>query len=1019
MSQNPTAVAPRSAAPTDRHDGGTNGTSNGASNGSAGDHRADGRPADARGAGPLDLSAAVNAEYLDGQYGRYLADPQSVGGDWRAFFAGFDLGAGGVAGAAGHDGSAPSADDHAVPVGGRFAARDDARSVVHAPNAGDVPTAELSAMGVYDLVHTYREIGHACSTLDPLSDAPRVPHPLLALDNFGMTDDDMDAPVGTGGFAGPVDGTLRDLIDKLQRTYCGTVGVEFTHVADRGQREWLQARMEPGYNHADLTADEKRYTLFQLVAAEEFEQYLHRAFVGKKRFSAEGAEAMVPLLNTVAEDFARLGGEQVIFTMAHRGRLNVLAHVLNKPYETMMAEFEGTNSTPEGVEGDGDVKYHLGYANHRELKADDGTELSVKVSLLPNPSHLELVNPIQQGIVRCKQEWLPDPERRKVVPVTIHGDAAFCGQGIVIETLNLSELPGYRTGGTIHVIVNNQIGFTTPPKQGRFTPYATDMAKAIQAPIFHVNGDDPEAVVDVAKLAIAFRQEFRVDVIIDLYCYRRFGHNEQDEASFTQPVMARKILAHPTVRTIYADKLLAEGVVTPGDLDGMRASVLDRLKVAREAAKETRPREKVPSFSGVWRGMGRAGSDWSADTAVDRATLEKVAATQAALPDDFTVHPKLKKTLDARVEAVRTGRGIDWGTGEMLALGSLLLEGHGVRFTGQDVERGTFSHRHAVLHDHDDGSAYVPLQHIAEGQAPFTILNTMLSEEATVGFEWGFASADPRNLVVWEAQFGDFVNGAQALIDQVLSSAESKWRYMNGLVLNLPHGYEGAGPEHSNAYLDRFLSLCAEGNMQVAVPSTPAQYFHLLRRQVHRDFRKPLVLMMPKSLLRRPDAASDLSAFTDASLRLVIDDEGFAGDVEKVRRVVLCTGKVYYALDAARQKAGQADVAIVRVEQLYPWPEAEVEAAVNRYGGGGAEVVWAQEEPKNRGAWGYAQPRLRELFPGRAPTYVGRDAAASPSTGSPAAHEREERELVADALSVPPKAVPASAVAASQAGVGS
>ena len=951
------------------------------------------------------FATPANADYIDGLYDRYRADPASVGEDWRSFFAGFDFAANGsmngavngsMNGSMNGQAIKPTAAEPAEPSAEPSAAP---LSPVAAPPDA-VPTAELSAMGVYDLVHTFREIGHACSRLDPLSDRDRCAHPLLDLANFGMSDADADKPVGTGGFLGATDGTLGDLLAKLEATYAGTIGVEFTHVADKNQREWLQERMEPALNHPALTPEAKKSLLYQLVAAEEFEQYLHRAFVGKKRFSVEGAESLIPMVNTIVEGAARLGGRQVICSMAHRGRLNLLAHVLNKPYETLLAEFEGTSEPPEGVEGDGDVKYHLGYANTRDLAGG----LSIKVSLLPNPSHLELVNPIQQGIVRCKQEWLPDPDRTQVIPVTIHGDAAFNGQGIVAETLQLSELPGYQTGGTIHIIVNNQIGFTTPPKQGRFTPYATDMAKAIQAPIFHVNGDDPEAVAHVAGLAIGFREQFKVDVILDLYCYRRYGHNEQDEPSFTQPTMYRAIAAHPTVRALYADKLLAEGVVTQAELDGMKAGVVGRLDAARAAAKEARPRERVPTLRGAWSGMTRAGADWSADTAVDRATLQKVVATLEQMPAGFTVHPKLKKLMAGRVNAVETGEGIDWGCGEMLALGTLLLEGSGVRFTGQDVERGTFSHRHAVLHDYETGETYTPLQHVSPEQGPFTILNSMLSEAAVVGFEWGFASADPRNLVVWEAQFGDFVNGAQTIIDQVMASAESKWRYLNGLVLNLPHGYEGAGPEHSNAYVERFLSLCAEGNMQVSMPSTPAQYFHLLRRQLHRDFRKPLVLFMPKSLLRKPEASSRIEAFTDESLQLVIDDAAVQEGKgrERVKRVLLCAGKVYYALDAARQKNKQRDVAIVRVEQFYPFPEAEIAAAIGRYNRS-AEVVWVQEEPKNRGAWSFLQPRLREMLPDQLLTYVGRPAAASPSTGNAAAHEREERELVADALTVQSK----------------
>jgi 2-oxoglutarate dehydrogenase E1 component len=605
-----------------------------------------------------------------------------------------------------------------------------------------------------------------------------------------------------------------------------------------------------------------------------------------------------------------------------------------------------------------------------------------------------------------------------VVPICLHGDAAFTGQGIVAETLNLSELKGYRTGGTIHVIVNNQIGFTTPPNQGRFTPYPTDIAKAIQAPVFHVNGDDPEAVFHVSKLAIAFRQRFKQDVMIDLWCYRRYGHNEQDEPSFTQPLMYKAIKGHKSVREIYAQRLLDEGTVTEAELSTMREELLERFKSAREQAQIEKFRGKVPSFSGVWKGLGRAPedyNDWEIDTRASRETLEKVVSPLAKVPSGFTIHPKLKKLLQGRIDAVKSGEGIDWGTGEMLALGSLLLEKTNVRFTGQDVERGTFSHRHQVLHDYNDGTVWRPLQHVGgggkhENQGKLEIINTMLSEEAVLAFEWGFSSADPRNLVIWEAQFGDFVNGAQNLIDQILAAAEGKWRYMSGLVLNLPHGYEGQGPEHSNAYLERWLSLCADHNMQVAVPTTPAQYFHMLRRQIERPFRKPLILMMPKSLLRKADAASSIADFTERGLQLVIDDPELAADkrAEKVRRVILCSGKVYYTLEAARKEKGRHDVALVRVEQLYPFPETQIRRIVERYRKAG-EIFWAQEEPQNRGAWSFIHPRLREMFPDRLVEYRGREASASPATGSQKMHALEESEFVEDALTSTGKAVTVAA----------
>ena len=931
-----------------------------------------------------------NGQYIDEMYARYLADPQSVDPQWQAFFAGFALGTGDA-----------GRDVAAIPA------------VTGMVGAAAVEQLEATTpVGIYDLVHTYREFGHFEANLNPLAaelGEVRKPHPMLSLENFGLHDQPAELQIGTGGFRGPCDGTLGDLVSKLRQTYCGNIGVEYTGIGDKEQRDWLAEQMEPVLNRPQLSPEQKKHILRQIIAAEEFEQYLHRAFVGSKRFSVEGAEALVPLLNTIIELAAELGGEQAIAAMAHRGRLNILAHILAKPYETMLAEFAETNT--EDDSGDGDVKYHHGFANHRTVKTDVGeNQYAIKVSLLPNPSHLELINPIQQGIIRCKQQWLLDGNRLKVVPITLHGDASFCGQGIVFETLNLSELPGYRTGGTIHIITNNQIGFTTPPSQGRFTPYPTDVAKAIQAPVFHVNGDDPEAVWHVGRLAIGFRQKFAQDVFIDLVCYRKYGHNETDEPSFTQPLMYKAIKEHKSVRELYTARLLEEGIVSEEEVAQMKQVVLDRLKAAREAAMVEKPRAKVPTFSGVWRGFGRAPKDyrqWQTSTSVPRQTLERVVAVLEKLPSDFSVHPKLKKQLDARVESVRGGEGIDWGTAEMLALGSLLLEGTNVRFTGQDVERGTFSHRHAVLWDYSTGEKYRPLQYVGgagkdEGQGRFEIINSMLSEEAVLGFEWGFASADPKNLVIWEAQFGDFVNGAQTIIDQILVAAESKWGYTNGMVLNLPHGYEGLGPEHSNAYVERFLSMCAENNIQVCYPSTPAQYFHLLRRQIRRKFRKPLVLMMPKSLLRKVEAASRIEEFTEGQLQLLIDDPAIK-QPERVRRLLLCSGKIYFLLDAARKEKGRDDIAIARVEQFYPFPEHELRAIVDRYHKA-AEIVWVQEEVRNRGAWSFMQPRLREMFPDRLIDYRGRPEAASPATGSYKGHLLEEQKLIAEALETSGKA---------------
>jgi 2-oxoglutarate dehydrogenase E1 component len=935
----------------------------------------------------FDFVNRANADYIDRLYQQYQKEPRSVEDHWKAFFAGFEMGLDRTAA-----GSAPVA-------------------------AGGVET-EWSQAGIFDLVHSYRELGHFVAKLDPLGhDRPN--HPLLDLSNFCITTAFLDRPVSGGGFLGWTSGTLRDLVEKLRATYCRDIGVEFTGISDKAQRDWLTQRMEPILNRPTLTVPENRALMYQLVAAEEFEQYLQNkdGFKGKKRFSLEGGEALIPLLNTIIEEGAVVGVEKIIMGMSHRGRLNTLAHVLNKPYEVILSEFMETNLAPDH-EGDGDVKYHLGYANIRATASGK----RIKVSLLPNPSHLELVDPIQQGIVRCQQEITNDKDRTRVVPVTIHGDAAFTGQGIVSETLNLSELHGFRTGGTIHIIVNNQIGFTTPPGQGRFTPYPTDVAKMIQAPIFHVNGDDPEAVIWAAKLAIGFRQQFKCDVFIDMWCYRRYGHNEQDEPEFTQPNMYREIKAHKTTRILYAEKMVEQNRISQPDLDAMKNIVLERLDQARILAVEEKPRMKVPAFSGVWKGFGKPGTDWTAKTGVARDVLKKISDAANKFPANFTPHSKAVRILNGRAEMVNSGKGIDFGCAEMLAFGTLLLEGTPIRFTGQDVERGTFSHRHAVLHDFKTGELYTPLKNLSEKQAKFFICNTMLSELAVLGFEWGYASADPRNLVCWEAQFGDFVNGAQSIIDQIMASAESKWRYQNGLCVLLPHGYEGMGPEHSNAYIERFLGLCAENNMQVVIPSTPASYFHVLRRQANRKFRKPLILMMPKALLKQGLSTID-ELIGDSQFQLVIDDPANLS-AQNVKRVLLCSGKVYHGLlqnrDFEKDTNGKwvaradkiTDTALVRVEQPYPFPAREISSIFAKYRNA-RQILWVQEEPRNRGCWTFMEPRVRELLPaGASLTYCGRDEAASPATGSAKMHAMEEEELFDHALDLTKrKAQPIAAAA--------
>jgi 2-oxoglutarate dehydrogenase E1 component len=907
-----------------------------------------------------------NADYIERLYQQYQTDPRSVEAHWQAFFAGFEAGGG----------------KSVTP------------SMQAVMPAGTEPPGGLGVESA-DLVHSYRELGHLIADLDPLG-RNRETHPLLDLSEFGLAISDLDRTCGNGGFAGPVDNSVRDLLAKLRQTYCSKLGVQYMEISDKHQREWLQERMEPILNSPKFSAEESKAILFQLVAAQGFEEFLHQTFVGAKRFSLEGGETLIPLMNTLVEEGSGLGVDEFVVGMAHRGRLNTLAHVLNKPYETILSEFLGT-LLPTDNEGDGDVKYHMGYSQDRTV---GGRKVHVALSF--NPSHLELVNPVVEGIVRGKQYYLGDAQRSKVVPILIHGDAAFTGQGIVLETLALSEMPYWRTGGTVHVIINNQIGFTTMPKQGRFTTYPTDVAKTIQAPIFHVNADDPEAVVWAAKMAMAFRQQFHCDVMIDLMCYRRHGHNEADEPSYTQPLMYKQIADHTRIRELYSQKLIAEGKLAAEDYEKMKSTLRERLDKALLLAKENRPRENFRAFGGTWQGYSRAGSDWSAKTNLPMDTLTKIGEGLSKLPTGFSPMPKLQRILAERADAYRGKKSLDWAGAEALALGSLLIEGTPIRFVGQDVQRGTFSHRHASIHDFVTGEKYYPLANLSTTTgmkaADFIIVNTMLSELAVLGFEYGFSSADPRNLCIWEAQFGDFVNGAQPIIDQFIAAAESKWQKFCGLVMLLPHGYEGQGPEHSNAYIERFLSLCAENNMQVVIPSVPSQYFHLLRRQMKRNFRKPLIAMMPKSLLR--SESSSLQDLAEGTFQLVLDDPANPPR-ERVRRLLLCSGKVFFSLDAGRKKNEVSDAAIVRVEQLYPFPKAEIQAILAKYRNV-QEVCWVQEEPRNRGAWTFMQDRLQMMIPETSVLkYVGREAAASPATGSFKLHEIEVEEILNAALDLP------------------
>ncbi len=843
---------------------------------------------------------------------------------------------------------------------------------------------------VIQLIRSYRVRGHLAAHLDPLGTEP-TPQPELELSEYGFTLWDLDRRFIAGGLAGESGmSALREILEILRETYCRHVGVEFYHIPEPEVRRWLERRMERTRNAEPLSRGMQSRILEKLNAAEAFERFLHSTYVGHKRFSLEGAETLIPALDALLNDAVQEGIEEAVVGMAHRGRLNVLTNVVGKSYGAIFREFEGTVD-PESREGSGDVKYHLGARGvHR---APDGRTLEIVVA--SNPSHLEAVDPVVEGMARARQDRLGDGLRRsKVLPVLIHGDAAFAGQGVVAETLNLSQLKGYRTGGTVHIVVNNQIGFTTGPAEARSSPYATDVAKTVRAPIFHVNGDNPEDAVRAVRLALAFRQEFRRDAVVDLVCYRRWGHSESDDPSYTHPILYAKIEKHRSVRKLYTEQLLRRGDLGPGEAEAALADFRERLDRAFEevrlarAETEAAARPEMESVEGIARPH--------AETAVARPMIERVIEGLDRVPEGFEVHPKLAKQLARRKEEFRGDR-VDWALAEALAFGSLALEGTAVRLSGQDSGRGTFSQRHAVLYDHRTADPHVPLAHLADGQAPFQVHDSLLSEFAVLGFEYGYSVDAEQTLVLWEAQFGDFANGAQVVIDQFIAAAEEKWEQRSGLVLLLPHGYEGQGPEHSSARVERFLQLCARGNIQVAGPSNPSQYFHLLRRQVRRPERKPLVILTPKSLLRHREAVSRSADFSSGTFEEVLDDRALT-DPSRVLRVALSAGKVFYDLDAYRKEAGAGETALVRIEQLYPFPAEQVASALARYPAA-SDVVWVQEEPRNMGAWAFMNERLPgSLAKGQALRYAGRPRSASPATGSYKRHLAEQRALVADAF---------------------
>ena len=960
----------------------------------------------------------TNAAYVEQMYAAWLANPASVDAGWQSYFeqAGeqnlspTQLGRGPawkrdskVAHASGDLIAALTGQDPpAAP--GKPGAKGKPAAAAPAVNATEAAKASIHAV---QMIRAYRMIGHLEADLDPLEISPRTPQATLDPAHYGFDGAAMDVPVYVDGILGLDTVTPRALVAKLRETYCGRIGYEFMHINDAEQKTWLQRRIEG--EPIQFTPEGKKAILNKLIEAEGFEKFAASRFVGTKRFGLDGGEATIPALEQIIKRGGQLGVSEIVMGMAHRGRLNVLVNVMGKPYRQLFHEFQGGSSTPSDVEGSGDVKYHLGASSDREF---DGHK--VHLSLTPNPSHLEIVNPVVLGKARAKQWQLRDIDARtSVLPILIHGDAAFAGQGVVAECFAMSGIKGFRTGGTMHFVINNQIGFTTAPMFSRSSPYCTDIALMVQAPIFHVNGDDPEAVVHATRIAIEFRQKFKKDVVLDMICYRRFGHNETDEPAFTQPQMYRVIKDHQTTLQLYSSKLVKEGTLTQDEADGMAADFVKRLDAEFDASKSHLP-NRADWLDGRWQGMETApkNNDRRGETSVTEDVLKKVGKALVTAPQCFNLHKTIARQLAAKAKMFETGEGFDWATCEALALGSLLDEGFYVRFSGQDSQRGTFSQRHAALVDQQSEERYFPLQHISEGQGCFEVIDSLLSEEAVLGFEYGYSTAEPKALVLWEAQFGDFANGAQVVMDQFIASGESKWLRMSGLTQLLPHGYEGQGPEHSSARLERYLQLCAQDNMQVCVPTTPANYFHILRRQMHRTFRKPLIVLTPKSLLRHKKCTSFLSdMLPGTSFHRVLRDQAEAVpgattvklvEDSKIKRVILCTGKVYFDLMEEREKRNENRIQILRLEQLYPFPENVLAQELNRFPK--AEIVWCQEEPQNQGAWTFVRSRIEDTVAklgGKAtPRYVGRAESASTAAGLMKQHLAELAKFLNEALTL-------------------
>jgi 2-oxoglutarate dehydrogenase E1 component len=856
------------------------------------------------------------------------------------------------------------------------------------------------------IIRAYRIRGHLIADIDPLGMRDQTPHPELDPRSYGFTDADMDRPIFIDNVLGLQMASMRQIMEIVKRTYCGTFALQYMHISDPEQSSWLKERIEGYGKEIAFTREGRKAILNKLVEAEGFEKFLHVKYMGTKRFGLDGGEALIPAMEQIIKRGGALGVKEIVIGMPHRGRLSVLANVMGKPYRAIFNEFQGGSFKPEDVDGSGDVKYHLGASSDRTF--DDNT---VHLSLTANPSHLEAVNPVVLGKVRAKQDQLGDTERHQVLGILLHGDAAFAGQGVVAEGLGLSGLRGHRTGGTIHIVVNNQIGFTTAPHFSRSSPYPTDIALMVEAPIFHVNGDDPEAVVHAAKVATEFRQKFGKDVVIDIFCYRRFGHNEGDEPMFTNPMMYNRIKKHKTTLQLYTERLVQDGLIPEGEIEDMKAAFQARLNDEFEAGKEYKP-NKADWLDGRWSHLNREGEDYQrGETAIKPKTMKEIGKALVTAPQNFVLHKTVARLLETKQEMFDTGQGFDWATAEALAFGSLLTEGYPVRLAGQDSTRGTFSQRHSGLIHQESEERYYPLNNIREGQARYEVIDSMLSEYAVLGFEYGYSLAEPNALVMWEAQFGDFANGAQIMFDQFISSGESKWLRMSGLVMLLPHGFEGQGPEHSSARLERFLQMCGQDNWIVANCTTPANYFHILRRQIHRSFRKPLVLMTPKSLLRHKKAVSRAEEFTTGSSfhRVLWDDAQYGNSDlklksdDKIRRVVISSGKVYYDLLEERDARGLDDVYLLRLEQFYPFPAMSLMKELERFKT--AEIVWCQEEPKNQGAWTFVEPNLEWVLTrigathSRA-TYAGRAASASPATGLASQHKAQQTALINEALTI-------------------